>query len=47
MRYSYKNPCNEIELWNTILKSLLEKKDVEEARFEPMTFSLASNDANH
>ena len=31
MRYSYKNPCNEIELWNTNLKSLLEKKEVEEA----------------
>ena len=29
------------------IKSLLEKKDVEEARFEPTTFSLASSDANH
>ena len=32
---------------NENLKSLLEKKDVEEARFEPTTFSLASSDANH
>jgi len=28
------------------LKSLLEKKEVEEARFEPTTFCLASNHAN-
>jgi len=47
MRYRYKNHCNEIELWNTNLKSLLEKKEVEEAGFEPTTFCLASNDANH
>jgi len=27
--------------------SLLEKKEVEEAGFEPTTFCLASTDANH